>query len=154
MDCGLLEKMDPIMKDALYLFDAATRITYQQGHTYVPWDELKHSRYYCHSYCPRGHVVTHWEEALEYLCNEDVLGKEDLQGIGRIVFFPLLRNYEEHIAESLSEIMSLDPWIVTGNLNVEVGLVGVFSGTFLRRLYLIQKFNCFVFRGRERYYTM
>ena len=111
VNCNLMEKMPPINRDALYVYNALCKDTYKYGHTYVPLWKLKRNKCYEPPSTPRVYRVTTWEESLAYLREINVV-KTAGDGDGRSVFLPHIRGYEQSIVRSICKMMrKKSPWV-------------------------------------------
>lgn len=105
-ECNLFQKMPVIMQDALRIYHKLCEKIRKFGHTYVYLSQLKGWET----------NVRHWEESLSYLSSIDAVKTCD-DHLGKIVFLPYLRWFEQSIASNLSFIMHNEPWI--DNIDVE-----------------------------------
>lgn len=131
--------MSVSMKDALYIYDALSKMINRDGHTYVLLGELKR----------QNTKVTTWKESLAYLKTIDVVGtSEDHLGDMRHVFLTHIRGFEENIARNLATMMGNKPWL--GNITIDeqvrlntlqAFIFGYFNTSVLRCLLLIFRLN-------------
>ena len=108
IDCSLLHTMPVAMQDALHVYDALSRMSYKDGHTYVHLMQLKSH--------PKVTNVTKWEESLSYLKKINIVKTCEARD-GYHVFLTHLRGYEKTIARNLAGIMDNIPWF--GNIKID-----------------------------------
>ena len=121
-DSGLFDTFDQKMQDPLYVYNAMTRITFEEGHTYVTLRQLQNVRYYSERFAVVARKVS--EEAftcaLEYLTEERILEKHKLSGGLDIVMFPHIKQYEDSIAYNIANIMKGESCVPSSAINKEV----------------------------------
>lgn len=105
------------MQDALTIYHTAVQIFQKEGHTFLPMPRLHYKR--------QSLNVAHWDEALGFLSQENVMKTEEIGYVGRVAFLPRMRNYESNIAESIAAIMQEPPWILSAELDEKVGAQNV-----------------------------
>ena len=118
INCGLLETMPVVQRDALYIYNALSKSVHKYGHTYVPLWKLKHRNLYNVPFTPEAYHVTNWEESLKFLREINAAktpGNPYSEGCP--VFLPHILRYEQTIVRSICKIMKMRPWV--GDMEID-----------------------------------
>lgn len=118
INCGLLETMPVVQRDALYIYNALCKLIYKYGHTYVPMWQLKRRKWYNVPFTPGAYHVTNWKESLTFL-REINAAKTfgDPNNEGCSVFLPHILRYEQTIVRNICKIMKMRPWV--GDMEID-----------------------------------
>ena len=121
-DSGLIYKIDSHMQDCLYVYNAMSKMTYQEGHTYIPIRKLKQLKYYGGKYVPLPRAISkkNFVNALGFLCQHKILEFERLKDGTDIVMFPHLKGYEVTISTCLTGLMRGRPCVPEDAVNAQV----------------------------------
>ena len=118
INCGLLETMPVVQRDALYIYNALCKLIYKYGHTYVPLWQLKCRNWYNVPFTPGAYHVTNWKEGLTFLREINAAktyGNPSNEGCS--VFLPHILRYEQTIVRSICKIMKMRPWV--GDMEID-----------------------------------
>ena len=107
IDSRILYKMPLPMQNALYVYNAMKKITYNDGHTYVTTSQLCRKYWYStrNAVVSRSLSEKEIEQAVNYLTECDVLEKDHLQSGEEVIVFPHIKEYEMSIAEAVAILM-------------------------------------------------
>lgn len=125
IDSRILNKMPLPMQNALYVYNAMKKITYNDGHTYVTKKQLCHK----HWYSTRNAVVSRnlsekeIEQAVNYLTECEVLEKDHLLSREEVIVFPHIKAYEVFIAKAVAMLMRGSPCLPKTAVYEEVCLL-------------------------------
>ncbi|XP_022795190.1 DNA helicase B-like [Stylophora pistillata] len=112
IDCGLLTAMPVVKRDALYIYNALCKLTYKEGHTFVPLCLLKCGRWYNKPVAPGPYQVTKWDESLTYLLEIHAVGISGNTFEDECsVFLPHIHGYEKSIVRDICTVRNGMPWV-------------------------------------------
>ena len=122
IDSRILYKMPLLMQNALYVYNAMKRITYNDGHTYVTKRQLCHKYWYStrNAVVRRSLSEKEIEQAINYLTGCDVLEKDHLQSGEEVIVFPHIKQYEVSIAKAVANLMNGSPCLPKTAVHEEV----------------------------------
>ena len=111
---GLVGKLSPVERDALYIYDTLKACCRRGGHTFVPEVKLRNNhRPAC------SHKFEDWDAAIKFLVQHKVISLEPGQGHQRVYLYRLWKA-EQDIALGIHQLFqehSNCPWDLDVNLD-------------------------------------
>ena len=111
IESKLLYTMPKEMQDALYVYNGIKNITYHEGHTYVPVQQMFCRKLYYARVAVEKRSMSNKDivNAIDYLTGQNILEKDALSSGEDILSLPHIKEYEVSIGRNISALMSGSP---------------------------------------------